>query len=456
MGEIAQTLHFIVWGPWTMVLFLGTGLWFTVKSGAFQIRKIRYWWSMTGGSLVAEAAKAENFQKNTGENERRVTQFQSACTALAATIGTGNIVGVATALTAGGPGALFWMWVSAMIGMATAYAETSLGQQYRYRRADGHWMCGPMVYMERGVGCSFLGTLYAFFAVFSSLGMGSMVQSNSMSGTLEFGAGIPPFISGILVTLLVGIVILGGIGRISLVAERLMPVSAGIYVLFSLMVILSCWQVLPSVFASVFAGAFTPSAAGGGAAGFLLSRSVRYGMSRGVFSNEAGLGSLAVLHGAAEDTTPEKQGMWAMFEVFFDTMIVCTLTAMVILCVQSRFGGLPAGSDGAGLTAYCFSRQLGVLGELLVSGAMVVFAFATIIAWYYLGRQTACYLAERIFGPGKADMRIYTAFYLMAVFAGSVCRLDVVWLISDLWNGLMAYPNLLSLWILSRQVQFPK
>lgn len=455
MGEIAQTLHFIVWGPWTMVLFLGTGLWFTVKSGVFQIRKIRYWWSMTGGNLVAEAAKAGDF-KNTGENDGRVTQFQSACTALAATIGTGNIVGVATALTAGGPGALFWMWVSAMIGMATAYAETSLGQQYRYRKADGHWMCGPMVYMERGVGCGFLGTLYAFFAVFSSLGMGSMVQSNSMSGTLEFGAGIPPFVSGILVTLLVGVVILGGIGRISLVAERLMPVSAGIYVLFSLLVILSCWQVLPSVFASVFAGAFTPSAAGGGAAGFLLSRSVRYGMSRGVFSNEAGLGSLAVLHGAAEDTTPEKQGMWAMFEVFFDTMIVCTLTAMVILCVQSRFGGLPAGSDGAGLTAYCFSRQLGILGEFLVSGAMVVFAFATIIAWYYLGRQTACYLAERIFGPGKADMRIYTVLYLMAVFAGCVCRLDVVWLISDLWNGLMAYPNLLSLWILSGQVRFPK
>lgn len=458
MREIAQTLHFIIWGPWTMVLFLGTGLWFTVKSGGFQVRKIRYWWKMTGGSLLAEAAG--NGKDRAGEvqegAERRVTQFQSACTALAATIGTGNIVGVATALTAGGPGALFWMWISALIGMATAYAETSLGQQYRYRQTDGHWMCGPMVYMERGVGCRFLGTLYAFFAVLASLGMGSMVQSNSMSGTLEFGVGIPPFVSGIMVTVLVGIVIVGGIGRISMVAERLMPVSAGIYVAFSLIVILSCWQTLPFVCASVFAGAFTPSAAGGGVAGFLLSRSVRYGMSRGVFSNEAGLGSLAVLHGAAEDTTPAQQGMWAMFEVFFDTIIVCTLTALVILCVQSRIGVLPVGSDGAGLTAYCFSRQLGALGELLVSGAMVVFAFATIIAWYYLGKQTACYLAERVFGAGKVDMRIYTALYLAAVFAGCVCRLDVVWLISDLWNGLMAYPNLLSLWILSRQVHFPE
>lgn len=460
MQEMAQTLHFIVWGPWTMVLFLGTGLWFTVKSGGFQIRRIGYWWRMTAGSLWADDGG------DSQEGSHRITPFQSACTALAATIGTGNIVGVATALTAGGPGALFWMWISALIGMATAYAETSIGQKYRYRKPDGHWMCGPMVYMERGLGCRPLGVLYAFFAVCSSLGMGSMVQSNSMSGTLEFGAGIPPLVSAVLVTAVTGAVILGGISRISRVSERLMPVSAGIYVVFSLVVILSGWNVLPRVIAAVFEGAFTPSAAGGGVAGFLLSRSVRYGMSRGVFSNEAGLGSMAVLHGAAEDTTPERQGMWAMFEVFFDTIIICTLTALVILCVQFGNGGLPQGSDGAGLTAYCFSLSLGSVGEWLVSGAMVVFAFATIIAWYYLGRQTACYLAERIFQRGdpgrnveglvKKSMRLYTALYLAAVFSGCICRLDVVWMISDIWNGLMAYPNLLTLWILSREVRFPR
>lgn len=476
MREIAQTLHFIVWGPWTLALFLGTGLWFTVKSGGFQIRKFGYWWRATAGSLWRESrdrggqdgggrqdgagrrdgsTRQGGGERNDG-GERRVTPFQSACTALAATVGTGNIVGVATALTAGGPGALFWMWVSALIGMATAYAETSLGQQYRYRKADGSWMCGPMVYMEWGVGCRPLGILYAFFALFASLGMGSMVQSNSMSGTLEFSAGIPPIVSAAAVTVLVGIVIMGGIGRISRVTERLMPVSAGIYVVFSLIVILSFWQVLPEVMAAVFSGAFTPSAAGGGVAGFLLSRSVRYGMSRGVFSNEAGLGSLAVLHGAAEDTSPGRQGMWAMFEVFFDTVIICTLTALVILCVRFGYGSLPAGSDGAGLTAYCFSKRLGALGEFLVSGAMVVFAFATVIAWYYLGRQTANYLAEQIFGTGKVDMRIYTALYLAAVFTGCICRLDVVWLVSDIWNGLMAYPNLLSLWILSKEIHFPR
>lgn len=466
MQEIAQTLHFIVWGPWTMVLFLGTGLWFTLKSGGFQIRRIGYWWKMTAGSLWAEplapsetpepSGSPESRENGTDAAGKRITPFQSACTALAATIGTGNIVGVATALTAGGPGALFWMWVSALIGMATAYAETSMGQKYRYRKPNGQWMCGPMVYMERGIGCRPLGILYAFFAVFASLGMGSMVQSNSMSGTLKFGAGIPPVASAVVITALTGAVILGGISRISKVAERLMPVSAGIYLVFSLVVILSCFRTLPAVMQAVFAGAFTPSAAGGGAAGFLLSRSVRYGMSRGVFSNEAGLGSLAVLHGAAEDTTPEQQGMWAMFEVFFDTIIICTLTALVILCIQFGYGGLPSGSDGAGLTAYCFSRKLGAAGEWLVSGAMVVFAFATVIAWYYLGRQTASYLAERVFGKsGRGSMRIYTALYLAAVFLGCICRLDVVWLISDIWNGLMAYPNLLTLWMLSREVRFP-
>ncbi len=453
MEELAQTVHLVVWGPWTMALFLGTGLYFTVKSRAFQIKGFSVWWRATVGSLPGNG-RARDGAREMG----RITSFQSACTALAATIGTGNIVGVATALTAGGPGAIFWMWVCALIGMATAYAETSLGQKYRYRGEDGHWMCGPMVYMERGVGCKQLGILYAFFAVLSSLGMGSMVQSNSMSGSLKFGAGIPPLVSAVLITALSGAVILGGIGRISQVAQRLIPISAGIYFLFSMTVILSCFKSLPHVFASIFSGAFCAPAVGGGAAGFLLSRSVRYGMSRGVFSNEAGLGSLAVLHGAAEDTDPQEQGMWAMFEVFFDTVVICTLTALVILCVQNEAGAMaPTNADGAALAAWCFSRKLGAAGELLVSGAMLVFAFATIIAWYYLGRQTAEYLADRLGGGRKkAILRLYTALYLAAVFAGCVWRIGLVWLVSDVWNGLMAYPNLLALWLLARQVRFPR
>lgn len=274
---------------------------------------------------------------------KTVTQFQSACTALAATIGTGNIVGVATALTAGGPGALFWMWVSAAIGMMTAYGETSLGQCYRYREKDGHWMCGPMVYMERGLGCSMLATLYAGLAVMASLGMGSMVQSNSISETLKFAVGVPPVFSAVLVTVLAGIIISGGIARISQVSEKLMPISAGVYVLFSLLVIFSYWDRIPEILTMVFRNAFQIRSVGGGISGFLLSRGVRYGLSRGVFSNEAGLGSLAVLHGAAEDTSPGQQGMWAMFEVFLDTMVICTLTALVILCAAYEAGGQGGG-----------------------------------------------------------------------------------------------------------------
>ena len=256
-----------------------------------------------------------------------------------------------------------------------------------------------------------------------------------------------------MITTLTALVILGGIERISRVTEKLMPVSAGIYIVFSGMVLFFCRESIWPVLKTIFSEAFTVEAAGGGAGGFLMSRSIRYGMSRGVFSNEAGLGSMAVRHGAAENTTPEKQGMWAMFEVFFDTIVICSLTGLVILCVCHRVGRIPAALDGARLTAWCFSRCLGALGERLVSGAMTVFAFATIIAWYYLGRQTASYLVTRIFGR-ETWMGWYPALYLTAVFAGCICRLDVVWMVSDVWNGLMAWPNLAALWILSGQIPF--
>ena len=228
---VVGMLHELVWGPWTLVLFLGVGLLFTVRSGGFQIRGFGRWWKATGGSLGREKRS---------ERDSSVTSFQSACTALAATIGTGNIVGVATALGSGGPGALFWMWISAGIGMMTAYAETYLGQKYRYRKEDGHWMCGPMVYMERGVECPALALFYTGLAVLASLGMGSMVQSNSVSSTLRYSAGVPQWASGAVVTVLTAVIVAGGIRRISQVAERLMPVSAGIYLFFSVIVILSC------------------------------------------------------------------------------------------------------------------------------------------------------------------------------------------------------------------------
>ena len=448
MQQTLQLLHEIVWGPWTIFLFLGTGLFFTVKSGGFQIRKLPYWWKKTVGSL----------------GNGSVSSFQISCTALAATIGTGNIVGVATALTAGGPGAVFWLWISALIGMATAYTETSLGQKYRYRRPDGAWQCGPMVSMERGLGCRSMGLIYALFAVFASLGMGSMVQANAVSETLCYEAGMKQEIAAVLVTTLTAAVVWGGIRRISRMTSWFVPLSAGIYFFFSVWVLVVCRRSIPVMLGQILKEAWTPGAAGGGIAGFLFSRSVRFGLARGVFSNEAGLGTLAVLHGAAEDTTPEEQGMWAMFEVFVDTIVICTLTALVILCVERECalmaGGeevwrIAAGLDGAALTSFCFTKILGSFGGFLVSASMAAFAFATIVGWYYIGRQMFSYLAEYLC-PGANTEYLYTILYLLAVWLGCICRLELVWLVSDLVNGLMAYPNLLTLWLLSGQVQFPK
>lgn len=491
-----QTLHEMVWGPWTMLLFLGTGLFFTVKSGGFQVRGLPYWWKSTVGSLYAPGNRDGGQQKSAVRGRQndsgtdaldraRVSAFRTSCTALAATIGTGNIVGVATALTAGGPGAVFWLWISALIGMATAYAETSLGQKYRYRTPDGMWQCGPMVSMERGLGCRSMGLLYALFAVLASLGMGSMVQSNAVSETLCYEAGMQRGIAAVLVTALTAAVVWGGIRRISRMTSWFMPLSAGIYLRFSLWVLVICRRSIPAVLLQIIKEAWTPGAAGGGITGFLFSRSVRFGLARGVFSNEAGLGTLAVLHGAAEDTTPEEQGMWAMFEVFFDTIVICTLTALVILCAgrecglymgAGRLSGLAAGSgvawrvtaghaaaesqemlqtlDGAALTSFCFTKILGRSGGILVSASMAAFAFATIVGWYYIGRQMFAYLAERLC-LGQHVEYLYTILYLLSVYLGCVCRLDLVWMLSDVVNGLMAYPNLLTLWILARNVRFP-
>lgn len=432
-------LQELVWGPWMLAALLGIGIYFTVKSRMFQLRKFSLWWSRTGGSLW----RGEN-----GSHGGGISSFQTACTALAATIGTGNIVGVATALTAGGPGAIFWMWISALIGMMTAYGETYLGVRYR-KRVNGAWVGGPMVCLEDRLHLPAAALLYAFFCMMSSLGMGSMVQANSVAETASYSFLVPPAVTAVLVTVLTGLVIAGGTERIAAVSGRLMPAASGIYILFSLIVILSWYDRLPAVFSSILASAFEPGAAAGGTAGFLVSRSLRYGVSRGVFSNEAGLGTLAVLHGTAGSGDAKEQGMWAMFEVFFDTIVICTLTALVILAASS--GGAETAADGAALTAWSFSERLGTAGEYLVSAAMIVFAFATLTAWFCMGKQAFSYLLDKTGFSRTAGNRIYTALYLNAVFLGCLSRLDTVWQLSDIWNGLMALPNLLALFLLRRE-----
>ena len=432
-----ELIHKAVWGPWLMVLFLGVGTLYTVRSGFFQLRGLKVWWQATAGSFG-----------KTGKE-----QVKTACTALAATVGTGNITGVATAVAAGGPGALFWMWVSAAAGMMTAYGEVYLGIQSRYALPEGGIACGPYVYLERMAGQRGLSLVYAFLCVVGSLGMGSMVQANSLAETVSYSFGIPAAAAAAFLCLAAGLVIGGGRKRIGEAAAGLIPFSAGLYMAFSIAVLILCREQLPDAVRSVFREAFTLPAALGGAAGSGISGAVRYGLARGVFSNEAGLGSMAILHGDSPGQDARLQGMWAMFEVFFDTIVVCTLTGLVILCCGG--GGEPA-PEGAALASWCFQKHLGNAGGYAVSLSMILFAFATIIAWYYLGSQALLFLMGRLgWKNGKNAAALYRFLYLGAVCMGCVAAMEKVWLFSDIVNGLLSLPNLLALVLLVRRVEFP-
>lgn len=460
---MTEHIRDFIWGPWLMGLFLMAGIYFTIRFRGFQIFRFRQWWRETAGSMGRE----------TGEEKK--SQFASACTALAATVGTGNIAGVAAALSLGGPGAVFWMWVSAAIGMMTAYSEVYLGQIYRYQGRDGRPICGPYAYLEKGLGMRGMGLIYAGLSVLASLGMGSMVQANSVAESAACAAGIPLPVTGFILTALVMAVIFGGAERISSAALRLVPFSAAFYLGLCAVILFAHIKQIPLALSWIVEDAFSFKSAAGGAAGVFLSRAVRFGVSRGVFSNEAGLGSLAVLHGEAEalgegkqkkEQFAKEQGLWAIFEVFFDTMVSCTLTALVILCVvggriaPGSIGGergIQALTDlsGSAGVAVCFSACFGKMGEVLVSASMSLFAFATIIAWFYLGRQALSYMTQNRKNRKQIFM-CYGFFYLNAVFFGCVARLTLVWELSDIFNGLMAVPNLIGLFFLRREVKDPR
>ena len=487
-----ELVHRVLWGPWLMALFLAAGAVYTVRSRCFQVRGLMTWWRATVGSLFREGAPEEASGPGAGarDADRRTlqgAQIKTACTALAATVGTGNIVGVATAITAGGPGALFWMWASAALGMMTAYGEVYLGIKSRLREQDGRVLCGPFVYLERLAKRPLLAGLYALFALLCSLGMGSMVQANSLADTVAYAFRLPKLLTAAGLGLLTAAVIRGGREKIGQAAARLVPLSAGLYIFFALAVICFCRETLPVVLQDIFREAFCLRAAAGGAAGTGISQAMRYGLARGVFSNEAGLGSMAILHGDSPGEDPGLQGMWAMFEVFFDTILVCTLTGLALLCGIQKAGG-DLGLQGAALTSWCFALYLGDLGGYVLSLSLVLFAFATIIAWYYLGSQALAYLEEkrgrwkvrrRTAGrrtdrgmagdpgrgaddrkgreePGETGLsRVYRWAYLVSVVTGCLAGMGKVWLLSDIFNGLMALPNLAALFLLAGQVRFP-
>jgi AGCS family alanine or glycine:cation symporter len=424
-------LNGIVWGPPFMVLLIGTGLYLTVRLGFFQFVKFGLTWRQSFGRF---------FKKTKEEEGGAISSFQAVSSAMAATIGVGNIAGVATAIALGGPGAVFWMWISALVGMATKFGEAALGVKYREIDADGNVQGGVMYYIEKGLGSGWkwLAVLYAFLAGIAALGIGNMVQANTMAAALETGFGIPPIATGIGAIILVGAVILGGIKRIGATAEKLVPFMAVVYIIGALIVILTRISAVPAAFGMIFYHAFNPIAATGGFAGAAVAASIRYGIARGIFSNEAGLGAASIVHAQAKNS-PVRQGMWGIWEVFIDTIVVCTMTALVILVT----GVLASGSTGAALASSAFDTGLPGPGGVIVLFGLALFSYTTMLTWSFYGEKSWQYIF------GKKVVLPYRLIFLAFLFVGAIGGLHLIWDIADTLNGLMAAPNLIALLVLA-------
>ena len=421
-----------VWGVPLIVLILAVGIFLTIRLRGLQITKL----PLAIKHMVANEKNGEH-----GE----VSSFGALCTALSATIGTGNIVGVATALVAGGPGALFWMWIAAFLGMATIYAEALMAQKYKTVGADGQVTGGPVYYIRAAFKGTFGKVLAALFAILITLALGFMgnaVQSNSIAAAFHTAFGIPQWIMGVVVAVIALFVFAGGIERIAKVTETIVPLMAALYIVGALIVIIYNYKNIPYAFASIFVGAFAPQSVVGGAAGATVKLALTKGVARGLFSNEAGMGSTPHAHAVAKVNHPVEQGYVAMAGVFIDTFIVLNLTALVILTTKS----IPSGKTGAELSQYAFSTLYGKGGNVFIAICMFFFAFSTIIGWYFFGQANIKYL----FGP-KA-VKIYSVLAACCVFLGSLAEVDLVWNMADCFNSLMVIPNILALFALSKVI----
>lgn len=447
LEQIIRPIQKFVWGPWMLVLLMGTGILFTLRSGFFQFRGIRLWWHHTVGAAL---------RHKTDKIQQGISPLQAACTALAATIGTGNIAGVATAIATGGPGAVLWMEISAILGTMTCFAENTLGSLYRYQDDAGRWHGGAMAYLERGLHAPAIAKLYALFCLLSTLGMGGMVQAHSIASTVCRDTGVSPVAVGFVLSVLATLVILGGVQRIARVAQTLVPGMAVLYLAAAVWVVLHGAERIPSVLYEIWQGAFSVKAGLGAAAGYTVSAAVRMGVSRGVFSNEAGLGTAVLAHIESTETRPAVQGMWGIFQVTADTLVVCTLTALAILTSGVYDPQLYAGAletaafsqlpNGAQLTAAAFGTVFGSWGGRIVSLVLMLFAFSTVLASSYFGSVSAEYLW------GRKAIPVYKMGFLIILVVGSAMQLDAVWMLSDIFNGLMVLPNLLGVLLLSPQV----
>ena len=424
MTDILSKIADFVWGPPLLVLLVGTGLFLTIRLGFMQFSSLPY---------ALKLAFSKN-QDKTSEGD--ISHFQSLMTALAATIGTGNIAGVATAVVLGGPGAVFWMWITALVGMATKYAEAILAVKYRTVGKRGEMAGGPMYYIEKGLGWKWLAVLFAFFGAIAAFGIGSSVQSNSVAAAVQSSFGINPWITGIILTVGTGAVLLGGIKSIGKVTSFMVPFMAIFYVLGGLIIILLNISELPSALALIFTDAFTGQAMAGGAIGSVI----RYGVARGVFSNEAGMGSAPIAAAAAKTDHPGRQALISMTGTFLDTVVVCSITGITLV-----MGGLYAKgeSTGAALTTQTFDLMLPGVGGWVVTIGLIFFAYSTVLGWAYYGEKCFEYLF------GFKSIAVYRIIYTSTVLLGAGASLGLVWTIADIFNALMAIPNLIGLLFLS-------
>lgn len=422
--SILSAIDGFIWGAPLLILLSGTGLYLTLRLGFLQIRYL-------------PRALGYLFKKDKG-GKGDVSSFAALCTALAATIGTGNIVGVATAVQAGGPGAIFWMWLVALLGMATKYAECLLAVKYRVRDKNGFMAGGPMYYIERGLGLKWLAKLFAVFGVMVAFfGIGTFPQVNAITHAMQDTFQIPVLATAIVVTLLVGLIILGGVKRIATASSVIVPFMAVFYVAISIVIILLNAEKVPAVIGLIIYSAFDPQAALGGAVGFTVMKAIQSGVARGIFSNESGLGSAPIAAAAAQTHEPVRQGLISMTGTFLDTIIVCTMTGIVLVLTGAWSNPELA---GATVTNYAFAQGLGSsIGATIVTVGLLFFAFTTILGWCYYGERCFVYLV------GIRGVKLYRVAYIVLVGVGSFLHLNLIWIIADIVNGLMAFPNLVAL-----------
>jgi AGCS family alanine or glycine:cation symporter len=419
LGDISG----FVWGLPLILLLVGTGIFLTIRLRALQITQL-------GHALRIAFSRADT--RAAGD----ISHFKALMTALAATVGIGNIAGVATAIAAGGPGAVFWMWMTAFFGMATKYSEAILAVKYRVVDENGDMSGGPMYYLERGLGLKWLGVLFALFGSLAAFGIGNMAQANTVARVLDTSFGVRPEATGLVMAALTAAVILGGIKRIGNVSGVLVPVMALIYIVAGIVVLILNYQAVPGAFFLILERAFTPTAATGGFAGAIVMHTIKMGVSRGLFSNESGLGSAPIVAAAAKTRNPFRQALVSMTGTFIDTIIVCTITGLVIVST----GSWESGQTGAELTVAAFSSGLpGDSGGVIIAVATVLFAYSTILGWAYYGEKCCEYLL------GVRAVLTYRYLWVSAVFCGALLKLQMVWDFADIMNGLMAIPNLIGL-----------